>query len=153
MARSRWGDWIEALRRLLFGVPVPAPPPVPVDLRSDAALTEEERIDLLEFARGPGYPVLLKLMKATCRGFSESLLQTDPANEREVLTAHVLAQSAWLFMTSVQKQVNAYVTAADEEQRQTDETLRSLGRRDFEPAADTPPSPEEGSPLEVMGIR
>lgn len=126
---------------------------VPFDLTSPITLTDKDREDLLGIVDSLGYKVLLKIVQGTCRGFTDALLNTDPANEKAVLSAHIIAQSSWLFLKSLREQVAAHVEAAFDEQRQVEQRLKELGREDFFPVGRPKVDiPEATTPLEVMDI-
>jgi len=126
---------------------------VPADIRTDFMLTDKEREALVETARTDGYKAILKVFGATCQGFTNSLLSTDPADERAVLTSHMIAQASWLLLDSFKKQVNVHQQAWLDGQQDIEQRLRELGRDDFVPAAATVEFKEPETPLQVMGIK
>jgi hypothetical protein len=146
-------SWLQGIFK-----PQPLPPEpkpeLPVDFSSDIKLTDQDREDLLAIVDDPGYQVVLKIMKGTCRGFTDALLNSDPADDKAVLSAHVIAQSSWLFLDSVTKQVSAQVEVAMDEQRAIEQQLKDLGRDDILPV-DRPKAVwnEPATPLELMGIK
>ncbi len=146
-------SWLQGIFK-----PQPLPPEpkpeLPVDFSSDIKLTDQDREDLLAIVDDPGYQVVLKIMKGTCRGFTDALLNSDPADDKAVLSAHVIAQSSWLFLDSVTKLVAAQVEVAMDDQRAIEQRLSDLGRSDFLPIDKPKVEWEEPTtPLEAMGIQ
>jgi hypothetical protein len=60
-------------------------------------LDEQDRSLLSSYVKQQGFDILQKLMEDQVRKFNFKLLNTNPANEREVLASHYLAKAVAQF--------------------------------------------------------
>lgn len=71
--------------------------------RSDIKeLSELERRELYRIVQMPGYTILLDMMQRLCIEEETRLINAEPAQEKEVLAAHVMAKARWNFFVDVQ---------------------------------------------------
>lgn len=81
------------------------------DLRTErsfgvtAQLTSAQRRNLLALMNSEVWPDLLDVMEMVCIEVETKLINTDPANEADVLANHRMAKAAWQVFTHMQEKV------------------------------------------------
>jgi len=77
---------------------------------TEVRVSEEHRQMLAALHKDARYEALLDLMERACISIDTALINAPIGNPEEILGAHAVSKSAWLFFTYVQKQVlNAYI--------------------------------------------
>ncbi len=65
------------------------------------ALDDQDKAVLSAFVKQQGFDIIQKIMEDIVRKFNFKLLDTNPADEKEVLANHYLAKSVAMFYTSL----------------------------------------------------
>jgi len=82
---------------------------------TELEIKTDAREQLAQLYTDPRYEALLDVMERACISIETTHLNTPVGDPETVLGGHVMAKSAWLFFTYVQKHVlNAYHTRAGE---------------------------------------
>lgn len=74
-------------------------------------LRPAQRRNLLAFRNSEVYPDVLDVMEMVCIETETKLINTEPANEAEVLANHRMAKAAWQMFTHMQEKIE-YEAAA-----------------------------------------
>jgi hypothetical protein len=80
----------------------------------DLELDEQDRAALSAFVKQQGFDIIQRIMEDIVRKFNFLLINTNPADQAQVLANHYLAKSVAMFYTSLMTriesecQINAY---------------------------------------------
>jgi hypothetical protein len=91
-------------------------------------LNDVQRQSLYQMVQHPGYTVLLDMMESFCFEQENVVMNTPPADEKNVLAEHRVGRGMWLFFLKLQNQVRYEINELF-----------------------APPEPPAGDPLEFTG--
>ena len=74
-----------------------------------AELRPLQRRNLLSLRNSEVWPDLLDVIEMVCIETETVLINTDPANEAEVLANHKMAKAAWMMFTHLQEKIDTEV--------------------------------------------
>lgn len=72
-----------------------------------ASLRPQQRMHLLAFRNSEVYPDVLDVIEMVCIETETVLINTDPANETEVLANHKMAKAAWQMFVHLQEKIDS----------------------------------------------